>query len=99
MLQKRTQDRLLALDFVRVAALLGVVIYHSAAAYSTNTPYWSVHDATSVFATGTRELVDVFIMPIFFFPAGYFTIYSLRRTQFMKGYEALIYQLIDWLSF
>jgi peptidoglycan/LPS O-acetylase OafA/YrhL len=58
MMQKQTQGRLLALDFVRISALLGVVIYHSAAAYSTNTPYWSVHDGSSVFATGIRELVD-----------------------------------------
>ena len=93
MTQKQTQGRLLALDFVRVLALLGVVIYHSAAAYSTNTPYWSVHDGSSVFATGIRELVDVFIMPIFFFLAGYFTLSSLRKRGYWSFFKSKFWEL------
>lgn len=91
--QQQTQGRLLALDFVRVAALLGVVIYHSAAAYSTNTPYWSVHDGSSVIATGIRELVDVFIMPIFFFLAGYFTLSSLRKRGYRSFFKSKFWEL------
>ncbi len=93
MMQKQTQGRLLALDFVRISALLGVVIYHSAAAYSTNTPYWSVHDGSSVFATGIRELVDVFIMPIFFFLAGYFTLSSLRKRGYWSFFKSKFWEL------
>ncbi len=95
MMQKQTQGRLLALDFVRISVLLGVVIYHSAAAYSTNTPYWSVHDGSSAFATGIRELVDVSIMPIFFFLAGYFTLSSLRK----RGYWSFLRKRGYWSFF
>lgn len=77
--QKPVRGRLFAFDLVRVLALLGVIIYHSAAAYSTNTPYWSGHDGSTFLGTGIREIVDVFIMPIFFFLAGYFTLSSLRK--------------------
>jgi glucan biosynthesis protein C len=80
--QKQAPARMVGLDFVRISALFGVILYHAAAAYSTNTPYWSVHDGSSIIATGIRELVDVFIMPLFFFLAGYFTLGSLRK----KGY-------------
>lgn len=75
---------MVSMDFVRISALFGVILYHAAGAYSTNTPYWSVHDGSSLIATGTRELVDVFIMPLFFFLAGYFTLGSLKK----KGYWA-----------
>jgi peptidoglycan/LPS O-acetylase OafA/YrhL len=68
--QKQTGSRMVAMDFVRIAALFGVILYHAAGAYATNTPYWGVHDGSSAIATGIRELVDVFIMPLFFFLAG-----------------------------
>lgn len=93
MVQQQTYGRLSALDFVRVAALLGVVIYHSAAAYSTNTPYWSVHDGSSIFATGIRELVDVFIMPIFFFLAGYFALGSLHKRGYWSFFKSKFWEL------
>jgi glucan biosynthesis protein C len=96
--QLQGQGRLLALDFVRVAALLGVVIYHCAAAYSTNTPYWSVHDGGSAVATGIRELVDVFIMPVFFFLAGYFALSSLRRRGYWYFFKSKFWELgFIWL--
>lgn len=77
--QKLVPSRLVSMDFVRVLALLGVILYHASGAYSINTPYWSVHDGTSIVATSLRELVDVFIMPLFFFLAGYFTLSSLSK--------------------
>ena len=77
--QKLASSRLVSMDFVRVLALLGVILYHSAGAYSLYTPYWSVHDGISIVATSLRELVDVFIMPLFFFLAGYFTLSSLSK--------------------
>jgi glucans biosynthesis protein C len=91
--QTQTHGRLVAFDFVRVVAVLGVVIYHSAAAYSTNTPYWSVHDGSSAFATGIRELVDVFIMPLFFFLAGYFALSSLKKRGYWSFFRSKFWEL------
>jgi glucans biosynthesis protein C len=83
-----TGNRLLFFDTVRTIAMLSVVLYHAVAAYSTLTPHWSVHDGTSVIADGIRELFDVYMMPVFFFLAGYFAVPSLRRHggwTFIKG--------------
>jgi peptidoglycan/LPS O-acetylase OafA/YrhL len=91
--KEQTQGRLFGMDLIRVLALLGVVLYHTAAAYSTNTPYWSVHDGTSAIATGIRELLDVFIMPIFFFLAGYFTLSSLRKRGYWSFFKSKFWEL------
>jgi glucan biosynthesis protein C len=74
-----TTNRLLFFDIVRNLAMLSVVLYHVAGAYSTVAPYWPVHDGSSIVADGIRELFDVFMMPVFFFLAGYFTLPSLYR--------------------
>ena len=71
-------SRMISMDFIRVLALFGVILFHASGAYA-NIPYWSVQNGTSIFAIGIRELVDVFIMPLFFFLAGYFTLSSLRK--------------------
>ena len=79
--QKSKNKQLLpmvSMDFVRVLALFGVILFHASGAYA-NIPYWSVQNGTSIVAIGIRELVDVFIMPLFFFLAGYFTLSSLRK--------------------
>ena len=76
--QKQATSRLVSMDFVRVLALFGVILFHASGAYA-NIPYWSVQNGTSNIAIGIRELVDVFIMPLFFFLAGYFTLSSLRK--------------------
>ena len=66
-------------DFLRVTAMLGVVLYHSAAAYSFLSPYWAVQDTQNILGDGLRELLVVFIMPFFFFAAGFFVLPSLRN--------------------
>ena len=67
-------------DAFRVLAMLCVIIYHAVASYSTVVPYWDLHDpATDVSADIIRILFDVFMMPIFFFIAGYFGIKSLQK--------------------
>jgi glucan biosynthesis protein C len=71
-------SRMVSMDFVRVFALFGVILFHASGAYA-NVPYWSVQNGTSNVAIGIRELVDVFIMPLFFFLAGYFTLSSLSK--------------------
>jgi hypothetical protein len=83
-----TTNRLLFFDMVRNLVMLSVVLYHSAGAYSTVAPYWPVHDGSSIIADGIRELFDVFMMPVFFFLAGYFTLSSLNRqgtVRFLTG--------------
>lgn len=71
-------DRLLFFDMVRNVAMLSVILYHAVAAYSTATPHWSMHDGSSAIADGIRHLFDVFMMPAFFFVAGYFAGHSLQ---------------------
>jgi len=81
-------NRLLFFDMVRNLAMLSVVLYHAVAAYSTITPHWSTHDGSSISADAIRHLFDVFMMPIFFFVAGYFAPPSLARQgtwRFLKG--------------
>jgi len=81
-------NRLLFFDMVRNLAMLSVVLYHAVAAYSTVTPHWSVHDGSSMTADMIRQLFDVFMMPVFFFVAGYFALPSLMKQgtwKFLKG--------------
>jgi len=76
------------LDHVRYSIVLLVVVYHAVAPYTTTAPHWPVHDSSSVFGDITRQVLDVFIMPILFFVAGYFTLPSLQRKGtwlFIKG--------------
>ncbi len=75
-------------DTVRNLAMLSVVLFHAVAAYSTVTPHWSVHDGSSFAADIIRKVFDVFMMPIFFFVAGYFALPSLLKKgawQFLRG--------------
>jgi peptidoglycan/LPS O-acetylase OafA/YrhL len=73
------KDHNYSFDFLRVIAMLGVVLYHSAAAYSFLSPYWAVQDAQNLWGDVLRELLVVFIMPFFFFAAGFFVLPSLRN--------------------
>jgi glucan biosynthesis protein C len=76
--QKLASSRLFSMDFVRIIALFGVILFHASGAYAS-IPYWSVQNGTSNLAIGIRELVDVFVMPLFFLLAGYFTLGSLGK--------------------
>ncbi len=81
-------ERVYFFDMVRDVAMIAVVIYHAVGAYASVAPYWGVHDGVSVIANGIRELFDVFMMPVFFFVAGYFALSSLQRKgagTFLKG--------------
>jgi glucan biosynthesis protein C len=67
------------LDNLRYLMIVLVVVYHSVAAYANVVPWWAVHDAGFFAADVVRELLDVFMMPVLFFVAGYFTLPSLRK--------------------
>ncbi|MGD0918555.1 MAG: acyltransferase family protein [Thermodesulfobacteriota bacterium] len=78
-IERPNANHMFFFDMVRNLAMLSVVLFHAAGAYSTVTPYWPVHDGSSVIADGIRELFEVFMMPIFFFLAGYFALPSLYK--------------------
>lgn len=67
------------LNNIRYLMVLLVIAYHSVAAYATVAPHWPIHDTSFFMADIIRELFDVFMMPVLFFVAGYFTLPSLEK--------------------
>jgi hypothetical protein len=60
--------------------MFGVILFHAAAAYGAmGAKYWPVHDTQTLIGSAIREVFDVFIMPVFFFIAGYFALPSIRN--------------------
>lgn len=86
---KESLEKLYFFDSLRVLAMLCVIIYHAVASYSTVVPFWGAPtDATDVSADIIRFLFDVFMMPLFFFIAGYFGLISLQKQggkEFLKS--------------
>jgi peptidoglycan/LPS O-acetylase OafA/YrhL len=76
--------RIAFLDNVRYLMILFVLVYHSVAAYATVVPWWFYHDTSFFAANITRELLDVFIMPVLFFVSGYFALPSLEKRTVSK---------------
>jgi peptidoglycan/LPS O-acetylase OafA/YrhL len=92
-----TAPRVAFLDNVRYLMVLLVVVYHAVAAYASIAPHWQVHDTVSMAADYTRELLDVFMMPVLFFVAGYFALPSLQKNgarEFLKDKVKRL--LIPW---
>jgi hypothetical protein len=97
-MERPTANHMLFFDRVRNLAMLSVVLYHAAGAYSTVAPYWPVHEESSIVADGIRELFDVFMMPVFFFLAGYFTLPSLHRQGTLRFLTGKFRRLgVPWL--
>jgi glucans biosynthesis protein C len=71
--------RVAFMDNVRYLMVVLVVVYHSVAAYAIVAPHWMVHDTNTFAADIIRELLDVFMMPLLFFAAGYFALPSLEK--------------------
>src|SRR3990172_284341 len=67
------------IDNVRYLMVVLVVVHHSVAAYAIVAPHWAVHDTNTFAADIIRELLDVFMMPVLFFAAGYFALPSLEK--------------------
>ena len=67
------------LDNIRTLMVVLVVVHHSVAAYAIIAPHWTVHDTNTLAADIIRELLDVFMMPVLFFAAGYFALASLKK--------------------
>jgi glucan biosynthesis protein C len=92
-----TKTRIAFLDHLRYLMVLLVVVYHSVAAYATVAPHWRVHDTHFFAADIVRELLDVFMMPVLFFVAGYFALPSLEKRgvwEFLK--DKVMRLLVPW---
>jgi glucan biosynthesis protein C len=71
--------RVTFMDNIRYLMVVLVVLFHSVAAYAIVAPHWTVHDTNTFAADIIRELLDVFLMPVLFFAAGYFALPSLEK--------------------
>ena len=68
------------LDADRYALVFLVVVLHAACAYSHIIPWWHASDpAQGHFYDGAIIALDLFLMPVLFFIAGYFALPSLAR--------------------
>ncbi len=73
-------ERLVFLDKIRYSVVLLVVVLHAACAYTNIIPWWSVLDAErSTLLDLFIILLDMFVMPVLYFIAGYFALPSLRK--------------------
>jgi acyltransferase-like protein len=94
--QKTGGDRILFLDNTRYLMVLLVVIFHSALAY--NSQGWPVKDYNSEFFDYVTRTLDIFLMPVLFFIAGYFALPSLHKKNTWLFVKNKIKRLgIPWL--
>ena len=76
---KLAHERIYFLDNIRSLMILLVVVLHSAEPYTHYRSWWAVNDQDSVIIDKLFLTLDVFLMPILFFIAGYFTLPSLKN--------------------
>ena len=73
-------DRLAFFDNLRYLIILLVLIFHSGASYGSIVAFWPYHDPNPTeFVDIAMMLLDVFMMSILFFIAGYFALPSLQK--------------------
>jgi len=102
MIDQRIQsssNRLIFFDNLRYLMILLVLIFHSGASYGSIVAFWPYHDPNpSEFVDIVMMLLDVFIMNILFFIAGYFTLPSLQNKGGGSFLKAKLKRLgIPWL--
>jgi hypothetical protein len=82
-MKKNTQtlpNRLLFFDNLRTLMVLLVLVFHSAASYGAMIAFWPYHDPNPTELVDlTMLLLDVFMMSVLFFIAGYFALPSLQK--------------------
>ena len=86
--------RVAFMDNVRYLMVVLVVVYHSVAAYAIVAPHWMVHDTSTFAADIIRELLDVFMMPLLFFAAGYFALPSLEKKGLWEFFKDKVNRLL-----
>jgi hypothetical protein len=95
----KQENRLIFFDNLRYLMILLVLIFHSGASYSSIVAFWPYHDPNpSEFVDIVMILLDVFIMSVLFFIAGYFALPSLQKKGGGNFLKAKLKRLgIPWL--
>jgi len=80
MTYSENQSRILFLDNLRYLMVLLVVVLHAAIPYSNFVPWWAVKEPNehALFFDVVLLILDVFLMPVLCFIAGYFAISSFQ---------------------
>jgi hypothetical protein len=83
------ENRIFFLDNLRYLMVLLVLVFHSGASYGSMVIFWPYHDPNPTELVDIiMLLLDVFMMSILFFIAGYFALPSLQRREgrsFLEG--------------
>jgi hypothetical protein len=75
-----SQSHLVFFDNLRSLMVLLVLVFHAGASYGAFPPFWPFREAeTNELITHIMPLLEVFMMSILFFVAGYFALPSLQR--------------------
>ncbi|WKY47507.1 acyltransferase [Eubacteriaceae bacterium ES3] len=81
--------RIYYLDNLRWMTVILVIVFHSAASYSTSVDFWPFHDVNTNSGLDIfLFLSDVFLMALMFYIAGYFAVPSIKqknKRDFMVG--------------
>ncbi len=77
---RSSTHRTIFMDKIRYSMVLAVVELHAACSFATIIPWWSVRDPAQNLLFDLLILVlDIFLMPVLYFVAGYFALPSLQR--------------------
>jgi fucose 4-O-acetylase-like acetyltransferase len=82
-----SKDRIYYMDYLRAFIIFIVIVLHSLLPFVIGYD-WIVNDQSKTYPfTLTCVIIDVFIMPIMFFIAGYFALPSIKKgiSKFIKG--------------
>lgn len=96
-LSNEETPRLQFFDNLRALLVIFVILFHTAAAYCRQVPFWPFHDSSIVAEQGPLDIlmmyIDVFNMPIFFFIAGYFALPTIQRKGALKYLKSKLTRL------
>lgn len=77
---RTSRQRTIFMDKIRYSMVLAVVVVHGACSFASIIPWWSVRDPVQNQLFDLLIIVlDIFLMPVLYFVAGYFALPSLLR--------------------
>ena len=86
---RTSQNRLIFFDNLRYLMVILVLVFHSGASYGSIVALWPYHDPNPTEVVDLLLMIlDVFMMSILFFIAGYFALPSLQKKggrRFLEG--------------